>query len=47
MDLHESLPAGNYVVKMDPFENFFLEAIDSQGGTIATAKAVVVVATKL
>ena len=29
MDLHESLPAGNYVVKIDPFENFYLEAIDN------------------
>lgn len=29
MDLHETLPVGNYVVKMDPFENFFLEHIES------------------
>jgi len=28
MDLHEVLPAGNYVVKMDPFENFFIEQIE-------------------
>ena len=28
MDLHESLPAGNYVVKIDPFENFFIEQIE-------------------
>lgn len=29
MDLHEVLPAGNYVVKQDPFENFFIEQIES------------------
>ena len=29
MDLHESLPAGNYVVKQDPFENFYIEQIAS------------------
>ena len=29
MDLHESLPAGNYVVKQDPFENFYIEQIPS------------------
>jgi hypothetical protein len=29
MDLHESLPAGNYVVKQDPFENFYIEQIES------------------
>lgn len=29
MDLHEQLPAGNYVVKQDPFENFFIEQIES------------------
>jgi hypothetical protein len=28
MDLHEALPAGNYVVKQDPFENFFIERIE-------------------
>ena len=28
MDLHDALPAGNYVIKMDPFENFFLEHIE-------------------
>jgi len=28
MDLHESLPAGNYVVKQDPFENFYIEQIE-------------------
>jgi ATPase family associated with various cellular activities (AAA) len=28
MDLHESLPAGNYVVKIDSFENFFIEQIE-------------------
>ena len=29
MDLHDILPAGNYVVKMDPFENFYIEHIES------------------
>jgi len=29
MDLHESLPAGNYTVGQDMFGNFFLEQIDS------------------
>lgn len=29
MDLHEKLPAGNYVVKMDPFENLYLEHTES------------------
>ena len=29
MDLHEHLPAGNYVIKKDMFENLFLEHIDS------------------
>jgi hypothetical protein len=28
MDLHEQLPAGNYVVKVDPFDNFFIEQIE-------------------
>jgi hypothetical protein len=28
MDLHEQLPAGNYVVKQDQFENFFIEKIE-------------------
>ena len=28
MDLHEQLPAGNYVVKQDQFENFFIEHIE-------------------
>jgi len=28
MDLHDQLPAGNYVVKQDPFENFFIEQIE-------------------
>lgn len=28
MDLHEHLPAGNYVIKKDMFDNFFLEEID-------------------
>jgi hypothetical protein len=29
MNLQDLLPAGNYVVKQDPFNNFFLETIDS------------------
>ena len=29
MDLHEQLPAGNYVVKMDPFDNLFIEQIEN------------------
>lgn len=29
MDLHDRLPAGNYVIKQDPFKNFYLEEIDS------------------
>ena len=29
MDLHEQLPAGNYVVKMDQFDNFYIEQIES------------------
>jgi hypothetical protein len=29
MDLHQTLPPGNYVVKSDPYENLFLEQIDS------------------
>jgi len=29
MDLHEQLPAGNYTIKMDQFENFFFEHIES------------------
>lgn len=29
MDLHEQLPAGNYVVKQDPYENFYIEQIES------------------
>jgi SpoVK/Ycf46/Vps4 family AAA+-type ATPase len=29
MDLHETLPPGNYVIKADQFENLFLEQIDS------------------
>lgn len=28
MNLHELLPAGNYVIKQDPFDNFYLEQID-------------------
>ena len=27
MDLHSELPAGNYVVKMDPYENLYIEHI--------------------
>jgi predicted AAA+ superfamily ATPase len=29
MDLHDRLPAGNYVIKQDPFKNFYLEQIES------------------
>lgn len=29
VEVHEKLPAGNYIVKMDPFENFFLQEVDS------------------
>jgi len=29
MDLHEQLPAGNYTIKKDPFDNLYLESIDS------------------
>ena len=29
MDLHEKLPAGNYTIKKDPFDNMYLEQIDS------------------
>lgn len=29
MDLHEKLPAGNYVIKKDIYENLFLEQIES------------------
>lgn len=28
MDLSETLPGGNYIVKLDPFGNFFLEMVD-------------------
>jgi hypothetical protein len=28
IEVHEFLPAGNYIVKMDPFENFFLEEVE-------------------
>ena len=28
LDLHKHLPVGNYIVKQDPFKNFFLEMID-------------------
>lgn len=28
MDLHEALPVGNYTIKMDPMENFYLEHIE-------------------
>lgn len=29
IEVHEHLPTGNYIVKMDPFENFFLEEVDA------------------
>ena len=28
MDLHDTLPVGNYVIKQDPFENLYLEHIE-------------------
>lgn len=28
MDLQDQLPAGNYVIKKDPFNNFYLETVD-------------------
>ena len=28
MDLHDALPVGNYTIKMDPMENFYLEHIE-------------------
>jgi len=28
IEVHEFLPAGNYIVKIDPFENFFLEEVE-------------------
>ena len=28
LDIHKTLPAGNYVIKQDPFENLYLEHID-------------------
>lgn len=47
MDLHESLPAGNYVIKQDMFKNFFLESIDNfeirgklYGDTIRNSKRI-------
>lgn len=29
MDLHDRLPGGNYVIKQDPFKNFYLEQIEN------------------
>lgn len=29
IEVHEHLPVGNYIVKMDPFENFFLEQVEA------------------
>jgi hypothetical protein len=29
MDLHDTLPAGNYVIKSDPFGNLFLEQVEN------------------
>ena len=29
MDLHQTLPVGNYIIKADPFGNLYLEQIDS------------------
>jgi hypothetical protein len=42
----DGLDDGKQRARIDPYI-LFLEAIDSQGGTIAAAKAVIVVATKL
>lgn len=28
IEVHDHLPVGNYIVKMDPFENFFLEQVE-------------------
>lgn len=28
LDIHETLPAGNYTIKMDQFENFYFEEVD-------------------
>lgn len=29
IDIHSALPVGNYIIKQDPFENFFLQKVDS------------------
>jgi hypothetical protein len=29
IEVHDHLPVGNYIVKMDPFENFFLEQVEA------------------
>lgn len=29
LDIHTKLPVGNYVIKVDPFENLYLEQVDS------------------
>ena len=29
LDIHEKLPVGNYIIKQDPFGNFFLEQVDN------------------
>lgn len=29
LDIHQALPAGNYTIKMDQYENFYFEEIDS------------------
>lgn len=29
VEVHEKLPVGNYIVKQDPFENFFLQEVDT------------------
>lgn len=29
LDIHTKLPVGNYVIKIDPFENLYLEQVDS------------------
>lgn len=29
VEVHDKLPVGNYIIKQDPFENFFLQEVDS------------------
>jgi len=48
LNLHEHLPAGNYVIKVDPFENLYFEQIDDfdlpsriYGDTIRNAERII------